>query len=64
MAGSPDPKAGTIVDRHLILFAPRGQGYQGQSPWLVIDEVKGKLVKPVVASTAIGADIKTGRVTP
>ena len=28
---------------------------------LVIDEVKGK---PVVASTAIGADIKTGRVTP
>jgi hypothetical protein len=30
---------------------------------LVIDEVKGKLVKPAVAPTAIGADIKTGRVT-
>jgi hypothetical protein len=31
---------------------------------LVIEKVNGKLVKPVVASTAIGADIKTGRVTP
>jgi len=28
------------------------------------DEVNGKLVEPVVASTAIGADIKTGRATP
>jgi hypothetical protein len=27
-------------------------------------EVNGKLVEPAVASTAIGADIKTGRVTP
>src|SRR6266478_9664618 len=35
MAGSPDPKAGRIVDRHLTLCAPRGEGYQGQSPWLV-----------------------------
>src|ERR1700758_3289594 len=31
----PDPKAGRIVDRHLTLCAPRGVGYQGQSPWLV-----------------------------
>jgi hypothetical protein len=31
---------------------------------LVIDEMKSKLVKPVVASTATGADIKTGRVSP
>ena len=29
-----------------------------------IDEVNGRLVKPAVASTAIGADIETGRVTP
>jgi putative transposase len=28
------------------------------------DEVNGKLVEPAVASTAIGADIKTGRATP
>jgi len=35
MAGSPDPKAGRIVDRHLTLFVPRGEGYQGHSPWLV-----------------------------
>jgi hypothetical protein len=28
------------------------------------DEVNGKLVEPTVASTAIGADIKTGRATP
>jgi hypothetical protein len=30
-----DPKAGTIVDRHLTSPAPKVQGYQGQSPWLV-----------------------------
>ena len=35
MAGSPDPKAGRIVDRDLTLFVPRGEGYQGHSPWLV-----------------------------
>jgi hypothetical protein len=35
MAGSSDPKAGRIVDRHLTLFVPRGEGYQGHSPWLV-----------------------------
>ena len=35
MAGSPDPKAGRIVDRHRTLFVPRGEGYQGHSPWLV-----------------------------
>jgi hypothetical protein len=35
MEGSPDPKAGRIVDRHLTLFVPRGEGYQGHSPWLV-----------------------------
>ena len=29
-----------------------------------IDEVSGRLVKPAVASTAIGADIETGRATP
>ena len=29
-----------------------------------IDDVDGKLVEPAVASTAIGADVKTGRVTP
>jgi putative transposase len=29
-----------------------------------IDDVNGRLAKPTVASTAIGADIKTGRVTP
>ena len=29
-----------------------------------IDEVNSSRVKPAVASTAIGADIKTGRVTP
>jgi putative transposase len=28
------------------------------------DEVNGKLVEPAVASTAIGADIKTGKATP
>jgi hypothetical protein len=35
MAGSSDPKAGRIVDRHLTLFVRRGEGYQGHSPWLV-----------------------------
>ena len=29
-----------------------------------IDEVNGKLVEAAVASTAIGADLKTGRATP
>jgi putative transposase len=29
-----------------------------------IDEVNSRLVKPAVASTAIGADIETGRATP
>ena len=29
-----------------------------------IDDVNGRLGKPAVASTAIGADINTGRVTP
>src|SRR5580704_11329569 len=41
MAGSPDPKAGRIVDRHLTLCAPRGEGYQGQSPWLVSSPLWG-----------------------
>src|SRR5258708_3162309 len=42
MAGSPDPKAGRIVDRHLTLCAPRGEGYQGQSPWLVRPKVSSR----------------------
>jgi hypothetical protein len=29
-----------------------------------IDEVNSRLVKPAVASTAIGADIETGRAPP
>jgi putative transposase len=29
-----------------------------------IDDVDGKLVEPAITSTAIGADVKTGRVTP
>ena len=41
MAGSPDPKAGRIVDRDLTLFVPRGEGYQGHSPWLVRKRIFG-----------------------
>src|SRR6201981_1639944 len=45
----PDPKAGRIVDRHLTLCAPRGVGYQGQSPWLV-----GFFAKDEVPITSVG----------
>ena len=29
-----------------------------------IDDVNGRLIEPAVTTTAIGADIETGRVTP
>src|SRR6266478_5383674 len=55
MAGSPDPKAGRIVDRHLTLCAPRGEGYQGQSPWLVRSRnlVDGELLGDAAQGAAL-----------
>ena len=48
--------------REMLAFAhiPTGTTNNEFAP----DEVNGKLVEPAVASTAIGADIKTGRATP
>jgi hypothetical protein len=51
MAGSPDPKAGRIVDRHLTLLVPRGEGYQGHSPWLVSGSSHGH---PFIANFVLG----------
>jgi putative transposase len=59
---SPASRASS-ESREMLAFAHIPTGTT-TNQGLVIDEVKGKLVKPVVASTAIGADIKTGRVTP
>src|SRR6516225_3352031 len=42
----PRPEAGTIVDRHLTLRASKGQGYQGQSPWLVLRATLRHHVQP------------------
>jgi putative transposase len=57
---SPASRASS-ESREMLAFAHIPTGTT-TNQGLVIDEVKGKLVKPVVASTAIGADIKTGRV--
>src|ERR1700747_2761337 len=58
MAGSPDPKAGRIVDRHLTLFVPRGEGYQGHSPWLVSPAVA--LLAVIAAEVLIDGLVEAG----
>ena len=42
------------MDRHLTLCAPRGEGYQGQSPWLVsISLVEPKVLVAVSVVDAV-----------
>ena len=50
-------KRGMLAFAHIPTGATANRGFD-------IDEVKGKIVAPAVALTAIGADIGTGGATP
>ena len=60
--GCPFP-ASRASSARMLAFAHIPTGTTTNNEF-AIDEVNGKLVEAAVASTAIGADLKTGRATP